>query len=74
MRIEYPSGKITLPTCLTLPYFFTHLQLQKICCEPYAQNPSPNKGLAKAGFTFIKQINATIPGLLNFEQTVAHWK
>lgn len=59
---------------LTLPWFFTHRQLQKICCKPYAQNPSPSKALAKAGFTFIKQINATIPGLLNFEQTVAHWK
>ncbi len=58
---------------MTLPYFFTNLQLKKICSEPYALNPSPNKALAKAGFTFVKEY-ITTPGTLNFEQRVAHWK
>lgn len=58
---------------MTLPYFFKNLQLKKICCEPYALNPSPNKALAKAGFEFVNEY-ITIPGALNFEQTVAHWE
>ncbi len=57
----------------SLPYFFNNLQLKKICCEPYALNPAPNKVLAKAGFTFIKEYS-TIPGSLNFEQPVKLWQ
>jgi RimJ/RimL family protein N-acetyltransferase len=58
---------------MTLPYFFNNLQLKKICCEPYALNPSPNKALARAGFELIKEY-VTVPGVLNFEQPVAHWE
>lgn len=58
---------------LSLPYFIDHLQLKKICCQPYALNVSPNKTLEKAGFTFIKHF-ITTPGMLNFEQPVNHWE
>ncbi|MEO6731868.1 MAG: GNAT family protein [Ferruginibacter sp.] len=58
---------------MTLPYFFNNLQLKKICCEPYALNPAPNKALAKAGFQFVKEY-ITTPGSLNFEQRVLHWE
>lgn len=58
---------------LSLPYFFKHLQLKTVRCEPSAINPSPNKALAKAGFTFIKA-HTCIPGSLNHEQLVNLWE
>jgi RimJ/RimL family protein N-acetyltransferase len=58
---------------LSLPLFFKNLRLKKICCEPYALNPAPNKTLEKAGFKFIKK-HRTIPGYLNFEQEVNLWE
>jgi len=57
---------------LTLPYFFNKLKLKNLICEPYALNPAPNKTLAKAGFQF-EQEYITIPGYLNFEQSVNRW-
>lgn len=56
----------------SLPYFFDHLHLQKLYCEPYALNPAPNKTLAGLGFQFVKK-HSTIPGSLNFEQEVNLW-
>lgn len=58
---------------MTLPYFFENLQLKKLCCEPYALNPAPNKVLEKTGFTFVKKYTTT-PGFINFEQTVNRWE
>ena len=58
---------------LSLPYFFTNLQLKKICCDPYALNPAPNKTLHKAGFTFIKEYIG-FPGSFSFEQPANHWE
>ena len=58
---------------LTLPYFFEHLQLKKLYCEPYALNPAPNKTLEKNGFVFVKEY-VTTPGWLNFEQPVKLWE
>jgi RimJ/RimL family protein N-acetyltransferase len=58
---------------MSLPLFFKNLRLKKICCEPYALNPAPNKTLEKVGFKFIKK-HTTIPGYLNFEQEVNLWE
>lgn len=58
---------------MSLPYYFENLQLQKIYCEPYAFNESPNKLLEKCGFTFIKQY-ITTPGAIAFEQPVKRWE
>lgn len=57
---------------LTLPYFFDRLQLQYLISEPYALNEAPNRTLKKAGFDFIKTYT-TVPGSLNFEQSVNQW-
>lgn len=57
---------------LSLPFFFRHLQLNEIVCEPYALNSAPNKTLPKIGFEFIKSY-ITIPGSLCFEQEVNQW-
>jgi len=56
----------------SLEYFFNDLNLQKVICEPYALNDAPNKTLEKVGFTFQKEYT-TIPGSLNFEQSVKQW-
>ena len=57
---------------LSLSFFFKNFKLKKIICEPYASNDAPNKTLAKAGFTFVKEY-ITIPGAINFEQPVKQW-
>lgn len=56
-----------------LPYFFNNLKLKTLYCEPYALNPAPNKTLEKVGFAFVKEY-VTVPGMLNFEQTVNLWE
>ncbi|MFY9738664.1 MAG: hypothetical protein WAK11_06355, partial [Candidatus Cybelea sp.] len=38
-------------------------------CEPYVENPAPNRALLKLGFRFIKRYR-TVPGLINFDQEV----
>jgi RimJ/RimL family protein N-acetyltransferase len=43
--------------------------LRRLYCEPYAENPGPNRVLMKFGFRFIKRYR-TVPGLINFEQDV----
>lgn len=57
---------------LSLKYFFKQLKLEKVVCEPYALNDAPNRTLQKAGFSFVKEY-ITIPGSLNFEQSVKQW-
>jgi RimJ/RimL family protein N-acetyltransferase len=49
--------------------FFQRFALQRVYCEPYAENPAPNRVLAKAGFRFIERYRTT-PGLIQFEQEV----
>ena len=58
---------------LSLPFFFKNLLLKKICCDPYALNPAPNKTLHKAGFSFIKEYIG-FPGSFSFEQAANHWE
>jgi len=57
---------------MSLEYFFRDLKLQKVMCEPYALNEAPNRTLEKVGFTFVREYT-TIPGSLNFEQSVKQW-
>ena len=58
---------------MTLPWFFEKMQLKKLCCEPYALNPAPNRTMEKLGFEFIREY-ITVPGWINFEQPVKHWE
>jgi RimJ/RimL family protein N-acetyltransferase len=77
LHLWYPvtrkKGCGTMFVKSTLPFFFENLKLKKVCCEPYSLNPAPNKTLARAGFRFVKEYS-TIPGWLNFEQTVNLWE
>ena len=58
---------------MSIPYYFKQLNLKELICEPFADNPAPNKTLGKIGFEFIKKYR-TVPGSLNFEQEVNQWR
>lgn len=62
-------GLGTAMVLASLPIFFDRLKLHTLWCEPYAENPAPNKLLQNIGFEFVKRY-VTIPGSLNFEQEV----
>jgi len=53
----------------SLGVFLRRFALRRLYCEPYAENPAPNRILVKAGFRFIRRYR-TIPGLINSEQDV----
>jgi len=49
--------------------FIRKFELQRLYCEPYADNPAPNRVLTKLGFRLVKRYRTT-PGIINFEQDV----
>jgi len=53
----------------SLPRFIGKFALQRLYCEPYADNLAPNRVLTKLGFRLVKRYR-TIPGIINFEQEV----
>ena len=53
----------------TLPLYFSSFELPLLYCEPYAENPAPNRILTKLGFQLEKTYRTT-PGTINFEQEV----
>ena len=53
----------------SIDLFFQRFALQRLYCEPYADNPAPNRVLTKAGFRLVER-HRTTPGLINFEQEV----
>ena len=50
-------------------FYFQRFNLKKLICEPFAENPAPNRVLEKLRFTFITRY-VTIPGPISFEQQV----
>lgn len=57
---------------LSLSYFFNNLKLERLFCQPHADNIAANRVLEKAGFIFVKEY-ITTPGSINFEQPVKLW-
>lgn len=53
----------------SIPLFFERLQLEKIYCEPFAENPGPNNTLIKLGFQLIEKYKG-ISSSICFEQWV----
>ena len=49
--------------------FMRAFSLKRLYCEPYAENPGPNRVLLKSGFRFIKRYR-TVPGAICYEQEV----
>lgn len=64
-------GSQFVEKCVAI-YFIT-FQLQKLICEPYAENPAPHKVIEKMGFEFIKTYE-TIPGWISFKQFVNRYE
>jgi RimJ/RimL family protein N-acetyltransferase len=58
---------------MSIPYYFSHFNLETLWCEPYALNPAPNKTLKKLGFELVKTYD-TIPGWISFHQPVNRWR
>lgn len=54
---------------LSAERFARDFSLERLYCEPYAENPAPNRVVTRAGFRLMKRYR-TIPGPLNFEQEV----
>jgi ribosomal-protein-alanine N-acetyltransferase len=50
-------------------FYFERFGLKRLICEPFADNPAPNKLLPKLGFKFIKRYR-TVPGTISGEQEV----
>jgi RimJ/RimL family protein N-acetyltransferase len=54
---------------LSVGQFTRDFSLKRLYCEPYAENPGPNRVLLKSEFCFLKRYR-TVPGTMNFEQDV----
>jgi RimJ/RimL family protein N-acetyltransferase len=54
---------------LSVARFAEDFSLKRLYCEPFADNPAPNRALLKSGFLFVKRYR-TVPGPMNFEQDV----
>jgi RimJ/RimL family protein N-acetyltransferase len=53
----------------SIDFYFEHFHFKRILCQPFAENPAPNRALVKLGFEFIKRYR-TVPGSINYEQDV----
>ena len=54
-------------------FYFERFNLQKLVCEPWAENPAPNRVLEKLGFALVRRYR-TIPGVIAFEQDVNRYE
>lgn len=57
----------------SISFYFDRFDLKRIIVEPNADNPAPNRVLAKLGFRFVERYR-TVPGPVNFEQDVTRWE
>ena len=53
----------------SIALYFERLRLTRLWCEPYAENPAPNRTALKLGFEFVRRYR-TVPGPISFEQDV----
>jgi len=63
------SGLGTELSRKSVQFYFERFHLKRLFCEPFAENPAPNKVLPKLGFEFIRRY-ATVPGAISGEQEV----
>lgn len=52
---------------------FADLQLHELFSQPYANNPAPNRTLARVGFELDTEL-VTTPGPISFEQPIKRWR
>lgn len=53
--------------------FLDRFELKRLVCEPWAENPAPNRVLLKTGFTFVRRYR-TVPGPIQREQEVNRYE
>lgn len=53
--------------------FLRRFELKRLWCEPFADNPAPNRTLVRLGFRFVERVR-TVPGAINFEQDVNRYE
>ena len=70
MKRQRGSGQHFIRECIFR--YFEKFDLQNLFCEPYAENPGPNRTLARVDFEFVNKYDTT-PGWINFHQTVNRW-
>ena len=54
-------------------FYFERFNLQKLVCEPSADNLAPNRVLEKLGFAFVRRYRATL-GVIAYEQDVNRYE
>lgn len=57
----------------TVPIYFERFELERLFCEPRAENAAPNRTLLAAGFRHVRTYR-TIPGAINYEQDVSRYE
>lgn len=57
----------------SIDFYFDFFKLKRIICEPFCENPSPNRLLTKLGFK-LKKRYTTIPTPISFEQEVNRYE
>ncbi|MBI3507598.1 MAG: GNAT family N-acetyltransferase [Proteobacteria bacterium] len=55
-------------------HFLERFQLKRLVCEPYAENPAPNRVLLKAGFRFLRRYRRMPVGVIGYEQDVNRYE
>ena len=76
-RAKFPSRQDWLASALVdhqrpnteTEHGYFDFALRRLYCEPYADNPGPNRVLRRSDFRLVKRYR-TVPGPLNFEQDV----
>lgn len=64
------NGSYFIRECIAR--YFGKFNLRTLFCEPYANNPAPNRIMSGIGFEFLEKYDTT-PGWINFHQTVNRW-
>ena len=67
------SGSAEFYLANSIAQYFELFKLRKLCCEPFIDNPAPNKVLPKLGFQLIRSYETT-PGWINLHQRVNRWE
>jgi len=57
----------------SLDLYFERFGLQRILCEPFAENPAPNRVLAGLGFRLLER-RRMVPNPITFEQEANRWE
>jgi RimJ/RimL family protein N-acetyltransferase len=63
------------PACLerSIELYFERFRLESLACEPFADNPGPNRVLPRLGFRWVRRYR-TVPTGFAFEQDVNRYE